>query len=145
MKTTLTLLVATTALTAALGLPALAAMRMGDGAQSSLAVALDDMAQTAPLIRISDDDGTDDDSDNDGGDDGAEDDRDGGGASSGDDKGGDRTESGSDDDDDDDAGCNRATDATCLDRLGSPAPAGTVAPPRNGLFGNGKPPVAVTN
>lgn len=27
----------------------------------------------------------------------------------------------------------------------NPAPAGTVAPPANGLFGNGAPPVAVTN
>lgn len=39
------------------------------------------------------------------------------------------------DDDDDDAPAGR----------GTPAPAGTVAPPANGLFGTGAPPSAVTN
>ncbi|MCL7466819.1 hypothetical protein [Phaeovulum sp. NW3] len=40
-----------------------------------------------------------------------------------------------DDDDDDNAPAGR----------GTPAPAGTVAPPTNGLFGTGAPPKAVTN
>jgi len=33
----------------------------------------------------------------------------------------------------------------CTGAKGNPAPAGTVAPPANGLFGTGAPPVAVTN
>ena len=50
----------------------------------------------------------------------------------------------SDDDDDDDDDCD---DGRCQGAggRGNPAPAGTVAPPANGLFGNGAPPKAVTN
>lgn len=50
-----------------------------------------------------------------------------------------RREHDDDDDCEDDAACTNAGGS------GNPAPAGTVAPPANGLFGNGKPPVAVTN
>ena len=46
---------------------------------------------------------------------------------------------GSDCDDDDD------DDDDCSGTRGNAAPAGTVPPPANGLFGNGAPPVAVTN
>ena len=45
----------------------------------------------------------------------------------------------SDDDDEDD------DNDGCAGVRGTPAPAGTVAPPANGLFGTGAPPVAVTN
>lgn len=48
-------------------------------------------------------------------------------------------------DDDDDEDCDEDDDDGCTGAAGNPAPAGTVAPPANGLFGNGAPPVAVTN
>lgn len=106
MKKTLTLLVASTALTAVIGLPAWSAMRSPAGADDRpIAAVLDDEQEALPLIRASDDD--DDDAD--------------------------RRRPGygrGDDDDDDDDG--RAA--------GNPVPAGTVAPPQNGLFGNGAPP-----
>ena len=42
------------------------------------------------------------------------------------------------DDDDDDNDRDTGAEA-------NPSPAGTIAPPANGLFGNGAPPVAATN
>lgn len=101
MKNRLSLLLASTALTVTIGLPALAAMqdpgRSAGLLESVRATILGDDDQSMPLIRIS-----------------------------------------SDDDDDDDDGKRAGGRA-------NPAPAGTVPPPANGLFGNGKPPVAVTN
>lgn len=122
MTSRLSLLFASTALAVALGLPALAAMQVqgnAQGACSGVCAAVfsaDD--QTVPLIRVSGDDDDDDD---------------GGWIRRGHDD-----EDCDDDDDDDD-------DDACIGALGNPAPAGTVAPPANGLFGNGAPPVAVTN
>ena len=115
MRKTLALLVASTALTATLGLPVLAAVTM-PGAQR-LSVGLTDAAGDAAPVRISDYHDDDDDHDNrrrDHDDDDHDDD--------------------DDDDDDDDRGGAR-----------NPAPAGTVAPPSNGLFGNGAPPKVQMN
>ena len=123
MSSRLSLLFASTALTVAIGLPALAAMQTlgsAQGACSGVCEAVfnaDD--QPAPLIRVS---GGDDDDDDDG-----------------------WFRRGRDDDDDDDEDCDDDDDDDCTGTLGNPAPAGTVAPPANGLFGNGAPPVAVTN
>jgi len=51
--------------------------------------------------------------------------------------------SGDDDDDDDD--CDDDDDDDCRGGARNPAPAGTVAPPQNGLFGNGAPPQVKVN
>ncbi len=120
MKKTLTLLVASTALTAAIGGVAWSAMQArADECLRPFAALFDVGPPTMPLVLASDDDGDarlwrrghdDDDSDDD------DDDED-------------------DDDDDDDADR----------RGGNPAPAGTVAPPQNGLFGNGAPPQVQVN
>lgn len=115
MTSRLSLLFASTALTVALALPALAAMQFQGNAQGACsgvcAAVFSANDQIVPLIRVSGDDDDDDD--------------------------GGWVRRGHDDDDDDDDGC--------IGALGNPAPAGTVAPPANGLFGNGAPPVAVTN
>jgi hypothetical protein len=117
MKKTLTLLVATTALTATFGLPAWSAMRTGDDAKAGpFAAAYDEAQQAFQLIFVSDDDDDDDDDDHD-------------------------KRSGYDDDDDDDCDDD---DSGCAGAAG-PAPAGTVAPPQNGLFGNGAPPQVQVN
>jgi hypothetical protein len=140
MKTPLSLLVASTALTVALGLPSLAALQSQDNVasicNSVMCAALPgDASQSLPLLRVSGDD-DDDESDD-------------GWFSRGHD----------DDDDDDDDDCeeddqdsnnegdDERDDYDCMGAgaTGNPAPAGTVAPPANGLFGNGAPPVAVTN
>jgi len=119
------LLFASTALTVALGLPALAATQtQGNPPEqcSGVCAALSGANDlSAPLIRVSGDE---------------DDDEDGGRVRRGygdDDDG----ECGEDDEGDDDDDCAGAP--------GNPAPAGTVAPPANGLFGTGAPPVAVTN
>ena len=94
MKKTLTLLVASTALTAAIGVPAWSAMQApADSVLRPIAALFDDSSQAMPLVLASDDD-----------------------------------------DDDDCSGAAR-----------NPAPAGTVAPPQNGLFGNGAPPQVQVN
>jgi hypothetical protein len=119
MKKMLTLLVASTALTAVLGVPAFSALSVLQDTASRPGPALaDDRTQPMPLILASDDDDDDDDHGR-----GHDDDDDG------DDCG--------DDDDDDDGGCGNAAR--------NPAPAGTVAPPQNGLFGNGAPPQVQVN
>lgn len=127
MKKTLTLLVASTALTAAIGVPALNAMPSTDeGVLRAVATILKDTPKTMPLVLASDDDedgdrrlrkasrssGSDDDDDDD------DDDC---------------------DDDDDDDECGGGGGAR------NPAPAGTVAPPQNGLFGTGAPPKVQVN
>lgn len=126
MKSTFAVLLATTAVVGALGLPALAAMRgTGDPAgfcTTGLCAAMfADAGNAAPLIRVSGDDDDDDDDD---------DTR--------------RRRSHDDDEDDDDDDCDDDDD-DCAGARANPAPAGTVAPPANGLFGNGAPPRAVTN
>ena len=123
MTNRLSLLLASTALAVAIGLPALAGMwPAGDGANpcgAGVCASVPDGAhQKMPLIRVSGDDNDEDDE--------------GGWLRRGDDDD-------CDDDDDDDDDCRAAGGR------GNPAPAGTVAPPANGLFGNGAPPVAVTN
>jgi hypothetical protein len=121
MRKTLALLVASTALTATLGLPVLAAVTMS-GAQR-LSVGLTDAAGDAAPVLISDDHDDDDDHDN--------------RRRDHDDDDGDHDYHDVDDDEDDDDD----------DRGGArnPAPAGTVAPPSNGLFGNGTPPKVQMN
>ncbi|MGB3810100.1 MAG: hypothetical protein WA943_08375 [Parvibaculum sp.] len=104
MKKTLTLLVASTALTATIGVPAWSAMQAPtDGGLRPFAAFFEDALQTMPLVLASDDDDDDDDND---------------------------------DCDDGDGDCGGAR---------NPAPAGTVAPPQNGLFGNGVPPQVQVN
>ena len=108
MRKTLTLLVASTALTAVIGTTAWSAMSAApDGSPRPFAAIWQDAAQFLPLILASDDDDDDDDDDED-----------------------------CDDDDDD---CGSGSGAP------NPAPAGTIAPPQNGLFGNGAPPQVQVN
>ena len=111
MRKTLALLVASSALTATLGLPVLAAVTM-PGAQLMTAGLVDAGGETAPVLISDDHDDDDDDDDHDNR----------------------RRDYDDDDDDDDDRGGAR-----------NPAPAGTVAPPSNGLFGNGTPPKVQMN
>ena len=124
MKTPSPLLFASTALTMALSLPAFAASPFAGTADISgkarLATMTCDDDGNLPLIRVSDDDDDDDDDDDHRG----------------------RTRHRHDDDDDDDCDDGRCRGAG---GWGNAAPAGTVAPPANGLFGNGAPPKAVTN
>jgi hypothetical protein len=141
MTSRFSLLVASTALTVAFGLPVLAAMDAPGATQgqcSGVCAAVfgaDD--GDLPLIRVNDDDDDDDDGGwvrrgHDDDDDGDCDDED-------DDEDDDDDDDDHDDDDDDD------DDDNCTGTRGNPAPAGTVPPPANGLFGTGAPPVAVTN
>jgi hypothetical protein len=119
MKKTLILLVASTALTAAISVPAWSAMQSpADGGLRLLAALSDEGPMTMPLVLASDDDD--------------EDGRWREGARRGD-----------DDDDEDEDDC--ADDDDCRGGAGNPAPAGTVAPPQNGLFGNGAPPQVQVN
>ncbi len=121
MKKILTLLVASTALTAAIGVPAWSAMQASAaGILRPLAALVDDAQQSLPLVLASgDDDGR-------------------------------RWQETSrrghedDDDEDDDDDCDDEND-DCRSGAGNPAPAGTVAPPQNGLFGNGAPPQVQVN
>ncbi len=120
MQKTLTLLVASTALTAAIGMPAWSAMHApAEGSVRPVAAPFEERAQALPLILASDDD---------------DDDNRGSVQSS---------RRGHDDDDDDD--CEDDDDDDCRGGAANPAPAGTVAPPQNGLFGNGAPPQVQVN
>jgi hypothetical protein len=121
MRKTLALLVASTALTAAVGIPAWSTMQMPSDAGQRAAV-LDAGPQAVPLVLASND--------------GDDDHRRREGTRRGHD-GDDRDDDDDEDDDDDDD-----------DRRGdsrNPAPVGTVAPPTNGLFGNGAPPQVQVN
>lgn len=123
MQTTLKLLVASTVLTAAIGVPAWSAMHTPvDASLRPLAALFEQRARALPLVLASNDDGYRHGSrrghDDDGEDDGY---RHG-------------SRHGHDDGEDDDDGYSSA---------GNPAPAGTVAPPRNGLFGASTPKVRV--
>jgi hypothetical protein len=118
MKKTLAALIATTALTAAIGLPAWSGMRAQADAGEDPTAAVGESGQSAlPLILASHDDDDDDDDHRERSDDDDEDDDDC-------------------DDDDDDDGCRGAS---------NPAPVGTVAPPQNGLFGSGAAPRVQVN
>lgn len=121
MKKTLTLLVASTALTAAIGVPAWSAMQAPSDVLRPVAAFFDDAPQAMPLVLASDDD--DDDRWRDGSRRSHDDDYD------------DEDDCDDDDDDDDD----------CRGGVRNPAPAGTVAPPQNGLFGNGAAPQVQVN
>ena len=129
MRKTLTLIAASTALTAAIGLPAWSAMSTPvDGSPQPFAALFEEAAEVLPLILASDDDDDDRGSDETSrrGDD--------------DDDGEDRDND--DDDDDDDDGDD---DGESGGSARNPAPAGTVVPPQNGLFGNGAPPKVQVN
>ncbi|WP_297107034.1 hypothetical protein [uncultured Devosia sp.] len=124
MKKILTLLVASTALTVAIGVPAWSAMHAPtDGVLRSVAALFDDSAQTMSLAQAGDD----------GDDDNHWQERTSRGHDDDDDCG--NFEDDDDDDDDDD----------CRNGTRNPKPAGTVAPPQNGLFGNGAPPQVQVN
>jgi len=112
VKTTLTLLVASTALTAAIGLPAWSATQSLATADARPVSAVLGAATAAPAVILASND--DDDYDE-----------------------GDRRRSKRGHEDDDDDECD---DNDCAATTANPAPAGTVAPPKNGLFGNGAPP-----
>ncbi len=119
MKKTLTLLAATTALTAAIGVPARSAMHApSEGVLRPVAALFDDAPLTMPLVLASDDDDDDDRRGQEGSRRGHDDD-----------------DCDDDDDDNDD----------CRSGARNPAPAGTVAPPQNGFFGNGAPPQVQVN
>jgi hypothetical protein len=119
MKKTLTRLVATTALTAAIGFPAWSAIRpSADGNLRPIPALSEDSMQTVPLVLAGSDDG-----------DGKQHAR----------KSVQRGRDDSEDDDDDDEGRGNRNGA------GNPAPAGSVAPPKNGLFGNGAAPQVQVN
>ncbi len=123
MKKTLTLLAASTALTAAIGVPAWSAMQAPTDVLRPVAALFDDAPQAMPLVLASDDDDDDDDRWRDGSRRGHDD----------------------DDDDDDDDCDDDDDDDDCRGGARNPAPAGTVAPPQNGLFGNGAPPHVQVN
>lgn len=106
---TLALLIASTALTTAIAIPAWSAMRAASEAGARpVASVFENVQEALPLILISDEDENDDDEDD--------------------------NDECDDDEDDDSCGAVR-----------KPAPAGTVAPPQNGLFGSGTPPQVKVN
>jgi hypothetical protein len=121
MKKTLTLLIASTALTAAIGVPAWSAMTTPrDIFSPAISAVFDGAQETLPLVFVSDDDDDDDDDH--------------------------EYRNGSRYDDDDDDDCDDDDDdEECNGSARNPAPAGTVAPPQNGLFGTGAPPQVQVN
>lgn len=124
MQKTLTLLIASTALTAVIGTTAWSAMYAApDGSPRPFTAIFEDAAQSLPLILASDDDDDDDDGENRGS----------------------RRDNDDDDDDDEGEDCDDDDDDDCRSGAPNPAPAGTIAPPQNGLFGNGAPPQVQVN
>ncbi|MGY9047528.1 hypothetical protein P775_07040 [Puniceibacterium antarcticum] len=117
MRKTLTRLVASTALAAGMGLPAWSATdAVGDEGSRLFASVFEMNRDAAPMVLASGDDDHE---------------------SRGFFRFGDDDDDEEDDDcEEDDGGCNGAS---------NPAPAGTVAPPQNGLFGNGAPPKVQVN
>ncbi len=122
MKKTLRLLVASTALTAGIGVPAWSAMQAPSDVLRPVAGFFEEAPQTMPLVLASDDDDDDDYG-----------------------REGSRRGHDDDDDDDDDDCDDDDDDDDCRGGARNPAPAGTVAPPQNGLFGNGAPPQVQVN
>ena len=124
MNKTLTLLVASTALTAAIGVPAWSAIQVpAEGVLRPVAALFDEASQAMPLVLASDADDDDDRR-----------------------RDGLRRDDDDDDDDEDDDDCDDDDDDDdCRGGARNPAPPGTVAPPQNGLFGNGAPPQVQVN
>lgn len=120
MKKTLSLLVASTAMSATLGLPVLSAQAGSEPAAPSELVLAEGSVKAQPIILLNGDD---------------------------DDEGGYILRRHGDDDDDDDEGCegDDDDDGACQNGGRNPAPAGTVAPPANGLFGTGAAPQVKVN
>ena len=119
MKKILILLAASTALTAAVALPAWSALSApADADQHPFSAVIDAVGDAMEPVLVADGDRDIRRRSNDG------DDR--------------RHRHHADDDDDDD-------DVDCGTTTRNPAPAGTVAPPQNGLFGNGAPPQVRVN
>lgn len=117
MTKTLSLLLASAALTAGLGLPAYSAMHasaQGD-LMKPIQTLLDSGAADGLLVLVDDDEDDDD-------------------------EGGSLKRGESDDEDDDECDDD---EGSCSGAAASPAPAGSVAPPQNGLFENGTPQVQV--
>lgn len=111
MMKTLALLIASTALTTAIAIPAWSAMRASTEAGARpIAAIFEDVQEALPLILISDDD-----------------------------------EDENDDDEDDKDECDDDEDDDSCGSVRKPTPAGTVAPPQNGLFGSGTPPQVKVN
>lgn len=130
MKKTLALLLATSTLAGALTLPAMSATRPpGEGGLArSFEALLENVTGVTPYLFVSDDDDDDEDDE--------DDDRDGR-------RGHDDDHDEHDDDDDDE--CDDDGDDDCIGGAANPVPAGTVAPPQNGLFGDGTPPRVQVN
>lgn len=113
MTKTLSLLLASAALTAAIGVPAWSAMhapRQGEAATSP-AAAFGDAAASGLLVLVDEDEDDD--------------------------------ENGADTEDDDAEDCDDDEDGCGHSPANAPAPAGSVPPPQNGLFGTGAPQVKV--
>lgn len=120
MRTTLTVLAASTALAAPIGAPAWSATQApADGGLRPFAALFVEGPQAIPLVLASEDD------------DGDRGWREG-------------SQRGHDDEDHEDE-CDDDDDDDCPGAARNPAPAGTVAPPQNGLFGNGAPPQVQVN
>jgi hypothetical protein len=109
MTKTLTLLIATTALTAAIGLPAWSAIQSAATATVADIATVQTVEQPQPILADSD----------------------GGEA-----RAGGQADDDEDECEEDDGGCGAAN---------NPAPAGTVAPPQNGLFSTGAAPQVQVN
>jgi hypothetical protein len=124
MNKTLTILVASTALTAAIGVPAWSSIHRPEGRHDRAVTVLPaEGPQAMSLILASSDDDDDDDHHR-----------------------RDRPRRGHDDDDhDDDDDDDDDDEGGKSGGARNPAPAGTVAPPQNGLFGNGMPPKVQVN
>lgn len=122
MSKTLTLLAAATALTAVVGLPVWSAMGAPaqSGAMQAVPAVLDVRGVIDRLILVDDD----------------EDENEGGEARS--------ARRGSNEEGDDSEECDD-DEGACGAAGNNPAPAGSVAPPANGLFGTGEPPKATVN
>lgn len=122
MKTTLALLIASTALTAAIALPAWSAIQDRAADETRPIAALLQAGPEAQSVLLASNDDDDDDDDNRR-----------------------RSDRDHDDDDDDDDDDNEDDDDNRGATMSNPAQAGSVAPPTNGLFGNGAPPKVQVN
>lgn len=121
MKKTISLLIATTGLTAVLAMPAWSAFEEAINKAAQAEALTSDAPQGAsPLMQLSDND-ADDDNDH---------------------EGNSYRSKHDDDDEGEDDDCDEAK--TCAD-VGNPSRAGDAAPPANGLFGDGKAPKVDVN
>ncbi|MGF7159873.1 hypothetical protein FHS85_001492 [Rhodoligotrophos appendicifer] len=120
MKTTFAILLASTALTLGFAIPAWSVMHDGPRPQASRYATEDASRAGAHLLIASDDDDSDDDE-------------------------GRRMSRGGDDDDDEDSDDDGDEEDDGSTGAAAPAPAGTVVPPNNGLFGSGAAPKVKVN